>query len=233
MGYAGCPIHEGKALPSDSKILFEDTHLIVLSKPAGLLSQGDHSGEDNLVDWLRRYLGRNYVGLVHRLDRNVSGIMVVAKRSKSARRLTESLQKGDLKRWYQGWVVGRLTQQTVWKHYLKKDEKTNRTHVVRDGSAGQIAILQATPIREKNVSGHVLTLVEFELQTGRSHQIRAQCAAEKLPLLGDPKYGKPQTGLSLISRPALHSIRISFPHPMDEKNILSFEDELPEDFKHI
>src|SRR6185312_17156504 len=87
------------------KILFEDQHLIVLSKPAGLLSQGEKTGDENLVDWLRTYLGRPYVGLVHRLDRNTSGIMVVAKRTKSAQRLTDALQKGDLHRSYLGWVI--------------------------------------------------------------------------------------------------------------------------------
>jgi 23S rRNA pseudouridine1911/1915/1917 synthase len=74
------------------RILFEDQHLVVLSKSPGLLSQGDHSGEASLVDLLRTHFGRNYVGLVHRLDRNTSGLMVVAKRSKSAERLTDQLQ---------------------------------------------------------------------------------------------------------------------------------------------
>jgi 23S rRNA pseudouridine1911/1915/1917 synthase len=91
---------------SPPKILFEDTHVIVLSKPAGMLSQGDISGDESLVDWLRTYLGRNYVGLIHRLDRNTSGIMIIGKRSKSANRLTESLQKGDLERSYIAIVEG-------------------------------------------------------------------------------------------------------------------------------
>lgn len=74
------------------KILFEDANVIVLSKPAGLLSQGEIKKDENLVGWLRGHLGRHYVGLVHRLDRNTSGLMVIAKRTKAARRLTESLQ---------------------------------------------------------------------------------------------------------------------------------------------
>src|SRR6476646_8222582 len=89
------------------KIIFEDPNLIVLSKPAGLLSQGEHKGDPNLVDWLRIYLGRPYVGLVHRLDRNTSGIMVVAKRTKAAQRLTEQLQSGKLERTYLAWLEGK------------------------------------------------------------------------------------------------------------------------------
>ena len=90
------------------KIIFEDKNIIVLDKPAGLLSQGDISGEKNLVDWLRRLLGRHYVGLVHRLDRNTSGIMVVAKRTKAAKRLSASLQEGQLNRIYLAWIIGNL-----------------------------------------------------------------------------------------------------------------------------
>src|SRR6476620_8069363 len=110
--------------PSNPKIIFEDQHLIVLSKPAGLLSQGEHKGDENLVDWLRAYLGRPYVGLVHRLDRNTSGLMVVAKRTKSAQRLTDSLQKGDLERTYLAWLVGNLKETVQWQHSLVKDPKT-------------------------------------------------------------------------------------------------------------
>src|SRR4051812_21602955 len=102
------------------KILFEDPHLLVLDKPAGLLSQGEKTGDENLVDWLRQYLGRPYVGLVHRLDRNTSGVMVIAKRTKSASRLTEALQAGKIDRSYLAWVEGRLERPVRWEHYLWK-----------------------------------------------------------------------------------------------------------------
>ena len=104
---------------TDPKIIYEDTHLVVLSKPAGLLSQGEKTGDINLVDWLRDYFGRHYVGLVHRLDRNTSGIMVVAKRTKAAQRLTLALQKGELNRIYRAWLIGTLSQPVRWKHFLK------------------------------------------------------------------------------------------------------------------
>src|SRR3954468_14683249 len=111
-------------MPASPRILFEDTHLIVLAKPAGLLSQGEHTGGENLVDWLREYLGRPYVGLVHRLDRNTSGIMIVAKRTKSANRLTEALREGALEREYLAWVEGACEPGREFRgeHRLLKDE---------------------------------------------------------------------------------------------------------------
>src|SRR6476619_1891401 len=123
------------------KIIFEDPHLLVLSKPAGMLSQGEHRGDENLVDWLRIYLGRPYVGLIHRLDRNTSGVMVVAKRTKSAQRLTDSLQKGDVTRTYWAWVVGSLLRQNQWTHHLIKNPKTNLVQVVPPGKGGKASTL--------------------------------------------------------------------------------------------
>src|SRR5439155_138429 len=150
---------------------------------------------------------RNYVGLVHRLDRNTSGLMVVAKRTKAARRLTEALQQGELDRRYLGWVVGKLPAEAEWEHWLLKDENTNKARVFRDWETrpegAKVAKLRATPKGEGIYKGAALTLVEFILETGRSHQIRAQAAAEGFPLLGDVKYGR--LGDPSFARPALHS----------------------------
>jgi 23S rRNA pseudouridine1911/1915/1917 synthase len=209
-------------------LLFEDTHLIVLSKPAGLLSQGERTGDENLVDWLREYLGRNYVGLIHRLDRNTSGIMVVAKRSKSAQRLTDSLQKDEIRRTYLGWLLGELKNPVRWKHWLLKNEGTNTTQIVSAQKPGaKESILRATPVSSGKSGSYRLTLAEFTLETGRSHQIRVQAAFEGFPLLGDRKYGGkiPQPD---FPRVALHSHRIEFPHPMT-REILKFEAPLPSD----
>src|SRR4051812_11205360 len=118
------------------KIIFEDPHLIVLSKPSGLLSQGEKSGDQNLVDWLRAYFGRHYVGLIHRLDRNTSGIMVVAKRSKSANRITLALQQGKLRRIYLAWLEGELVGKKRWLHFVKKDEARNLVQIVSSPSDG-------------------------------------------------------------------------------------------------
>ena len=209
--------------------IFEDQHLAVLSKPAGLLSQGEITGDENLVDLLRVHFGRNYVGLVHRLDRNTSGIMVVAKRTKSAQRLTDALQSGRMKRTYLAWVEGELRGEVVWRHHLLKDEKKN---LVRVHPSGSEAVLRARPIRAGKWKTLKVTLIELELETGRSHQIRVQAAHEGYPLLGDVKYGSGTEASRSFGRPALHSHRLSFPHPMPkegQEEVLHFEAPLPED----
>jgi 23S rRNA pseudouridine1911/1915/1917 synthase len=218
-------------------ILFEDTHLVVLSKPAGVLSQGEKTGDENLVDWLRTYFGRHYVGLIHRLDRGTSGAMVVAKRTKSAARLTASLQKGDIGRSYLAWIQGHLPankEPTKWRHLVLKDEKTNRSRVVRAGSPAareaKEAELRVRCVTHAQLDGKPITLAEFVLETGRSHQIRVQASAEGHALVGDLKYGGIET--RLIDRPALHSYHIEFPHPMSGEK-LAFNAPLPEDFSRI
>ena len=210
------------------KILFEDTHLIVLSKPPGLLSQGDISGDPNLVDWLRGYLGRPYVGLVHRLDRNTSGVMIVAKRTKSAQRLTDALQRGDLFRAYLAWIVGTLPEPKKWVHYLKKNAEANTSQVVADNYSGKLATLTVRPVRQHAWQSQPITLVEFILETGRSHQIRVQSAHEGFPLLGDTKYGGHRSNPMNFTRVALHSHHLKFFHPMS-KDPMEFCDPLPPD----
>jgi len=215
------------------EIIFEDTHLAVVSKPAGLLSQGEITGDPNLVDQLRDYFGRHYVGLVHRLDRNTSGLMVVAKRSKAAARLTAALQSGELQRVYQAWLCGRLKGAEQWHHWLFKDENTNRTQAFKNKTGGaKEALLTVTPLRFARREGCDYTLAQFTLETGRSHQIRVQSAFEGYPLAGDLKYGPKETRKPPISRPALHSAHLSFPHPMSGET-LSFELNLPEDMRWI
>jgi 23S rRNA pseudouridine1911/1915/1917 synthase len=208
------------------RILFEDNHLVVVAKPAGLLTQGEETGSHHLVEWLRNHFGRNYVGLIHRLDRNTSGIMVVAKRTKSARRLTQSLQEGSFKRVYRGWLVGELLAQVRWRHFLVKDTHTN-TVSVSTTKTGKESILVGTPIESGIWNQMRLTLAEFELETGRSHQIRVQAAFEGFPLLGDHKYGERSRQ---FPRVALHSYEVRFPHPMTS-NPMYFQDPLPADLR--
>lgn len=207
-------------------IVFEDTHLIVIEKPAGLLSQGDSSGEWNLVDWGREHFGRNYVGLVHRLDRNVSGLMVIAKRTKSAERLTKALTTGTLVRRYQALVPGAFPPSVRWEDLLHKDERTNEVRVVTRAIPGaKKALLAAQRLRQGQWDGHPASLVEIELETGRSHQIRVQLAHRKFPIFGDQKYGG--STLRTPHRIALHSAYLSFPHPMSQER-LEFSSALPE-----
>ncbi|MCM2279757.1 MAG: RluA family pseudouridine synthase [Oligoflexia bacterium] len=211
------------------EVIFEDTHLIVVSKPAGLLSQGEETGGPNLVDWLRERFGRNYVGLVHRLDRNTSGIMLVAKRTKAAERLTRALQEGKIFRSYLAWAEGELREPVRWHHFLWKDEAKNRVLVVAPTHPkAKEAVLSAKPLARGHWGGRPLTLLELVLETGRSHQIRVQAAKEKLPLLGDRKYG----ARGDFPRPALHSFRLAFEHPMSQER-LEFEAPLPADLARI
>ncbi len=199
------------------EILFEDPHLIVLNKPAGMLSQGGTSPGENVVDWLRDYLGRHYVGLIHRLDRNVSGLMVVAKRSKSAARLTRALQEGRIHRTYLAWLTGKVSKDQVLKNWLRKDEKENRVSVVPAGRTGaREAVLHLHPLHTVEKKGQMMTLAEIRLESGRSHQIRVQCAHAGHAILGDPKYGK-KTDFPGLNRPALHAARLEFPHPKTDE----------------
>ena len=189
-------------------------------KPAGMLSQGGSSRGPDLVGWLRDYFGRHYVGLVHRLDRNTSGLMVVAKRSKAATRLTKALQQGEVKRTYQALLLGHLRKKERWQHWLIKDKKNNKSKIVKKSSVpGTVpgtkeAILKVKPIKTFKKKGEILTLAEFELETGRSHQIRVQAAHEGYPLIGDKKYGGQKVMNFGFSHPVLHAYQLSFPHPM-------------------
>lgn len=216
------------APPLEPRIVFEDTHLLVVSKPAGLLSQGERTGDENLVDWCRSRFGRPYVGLVHRLDRGTSGLMVIAKRTKSADRLTQALKDGTLVRRYQAWVSGALTEARTLTHWLWKNERANAVSVFEDSpnpprEGAKRAVLKLKPVQAAALDGKPLTLCEYELETGRSHQIRAQSAFIGHPILGDAKYGGPR-----FPRMALHSFYLEFPHPMSKER-LRFEDPLPAD----
>ena len=230
---------------SPFSVLYEDTHLLVLNKSAGLLSQAaDHSTEENLVDLLRVRFGRPYVGLVHRLDRNTSGLMVVAKRTKAAERLTNSLQEGRLIRRYLAWLVGDLQKQARWEHWLVKNERTNevRASMIEPGRTAprnaKASALTVRPRERRSFGGAFVTLAEFELETGRSHQIRAQALASGYPLLGDTKYATAQSRDLTFPRTALHSYYLEFPHPVpsalenkEPNGQLRFEIGLPPDLE--
>lgn len=230
-------------------LYFEDSHLLVLSKPPGLLSQGDASGRPHLVGWLQEYLGRPYVGLVHRLDFGTSGLMVVAKRTKAARRLSEQIQhaKGDhFHRHYLAWVWGRVSHEKRWVHFLKKDSQSYRMEVVSSQTLrAQEAILRVSPQQEldwpllapddqqKHPSSFPLTLLRCILETGRFHQIRIQAAHEGHPLLGDYKYHPQSTQRSWQPsigkhRVALHASFLEFVHPMSGA-LCTFKEDLPPD----
>lgn len=171
-------------------ILYEDNHLIVVFKPAGLLVQGDESGDSNLMDIVKAYLKEKYkkpgsvfLGLVHRLDRPVSGIVLYAKTSKGASRISEQFRDRTVRKEYQAVLVGRIEPPSgTLKHKLEKDEKKRTAEVSEEGDEAELSY--ETIGANENYSH-----VKIELKTGRFHQIRAQFAAAGHPIAGDVKYG--------------------------------------------
>jgi 23S rRNA pseudouridine1911/1915/1917 synthase len=198
------------------EILYADNHLLAVNKPAGLPCQPDASGDPTLVEAVRAYLkeryhkpGNVFVGLVHRLDRPVAGVMVLARTSKAAARLSAAFREGRVEKTYRVVVsgsfenaAGRLT------HWLRKVSRRRRSEVAAPDTPGaREAILDYRVVDTLGGS----SLLEVALQTGRSHQIRVQLAATGHPILGDLKYGAagalPGGGIALYAR------RLRFDHP--------------------
>lgn len=202
--------------PLVPQILYEDNHLIVAVKPAGVPSQGDISGDEAILDSLKHYIktskqkpGDAFLGLLHRLDRPVGGVMVFARTSKAAGRLSEQFRKRAVKKAYLAVVEGAPPEERgELRHFLVKDEPANRTRAsLREIPGAKPAVL------EYEVAGRhpIYTLLKVILHTGRSHQIRAQMAAVGCPIVGDLKYGSGTTtdGISI----ALWSYQLTIDHP--------------------
>lgn len=199
-------------------ILFEDNHLLALDKPAGLLAQGDATGDPSVVDLAQadlkaRYAkpGNVYVGLLHRLDRPVSGVILLAKTSKAAARLSAQFRDRTVAKTYLAVVEGSpATDAGEWSDSLRKDSRTNHVTVVDDGS-GDSASLQFRVVERSRG----LCLVELRPTTGRGHQLRVQLSSRGLPIVGDRKYGA-RAALPASDggyRIALHASGLAFNHP--------------------
>lgn len=210
---------------TENQILFEDNHIIIINKKAGQLVQGDKTGDISLLDEVKSYIKQKYskpgnvfAGLVHRIDRPTSGIVIFAKTSKALTRLTEMIKKREIKKTY--WAVVKKneipeTQRLV--HYLKKNKKNNKAIIFNTSSAqsgSKEAILTYKIIKK---SDHYL-LLEIDLETGRHHQIRAQLSAIKCPIKGDLKYGADRSNsdgsIHLLAR------KIEFIHPIKKEKIV-------------
>jgi 23S rRNA pseudouridine1911/1915/1917 synthase len=198
------------------EILYEDNHLLAVNKPAGMLSQEDHTGNPDLLNLCKEYIkrehnkpGKVFLGLLHRLDRPVSGVMLFAKTSKAASRISEQIRRRKVKKKYLAVVEGSPPPNGFLNHYLKKDSANNRVRTVQAGTPGS---KEAQLIFQKLGQQNGLALLEIDLITGRPHQIRVQLSAEGYPIWGDHKYGKPGK-----SSPALHAWKLTVTHPTLKK----------------
>ena len=212
-------------------VIYEDNHIIVVNKESGEIVQGDKTGDTPLSDCVKDYLKRKYqkpgnvfLGVVHRLDRPVSGLVVFAKTSKALSRLNEMFRKGEVHKTY--WAIvknapkepsGRLT------HWICRNEKQNKSYAYNSEVSGsKKAVLDYRLL----ASGDNYHILEIRLLTGRHHQIRCQLSAMGSPIRGDLKYGaqrsKPDGSISLLSR------HVEFVHPVS-KELVSLDAPLPKD----
>ena len=201
-------------------IIFEDKDLLIINKPAGLLSQEDHTGDPDALTLCKEYLaaqqprgGIPFLGLVHRLDRPVSGLMIFAKTKKAAQHLSEQIRNRTIQKTYQAITEGQPPANGMLSHYLLKDRDKNIVSVApSDHRKSKQAILTFAKI----ASARGLHLLSIHLQTGRPHQIRVQLTHEGYPIWGDYKYGSEQPD----GRPmALRAAELSLTHPTGGEQI--------------
>lgn len=204
-------------------IVYEDNHIIVIVKPCNIPTQADKSGDIDLLTLVKKYIkekynkpGEVYLGLVHRLDRMVGGLIVFAKTSKAASRLSEYIRSREFKKKYLAIVNGNLTGKGKLVNYLVKNERINMSKVVDSNvKNSKEAILEYTVLSNFIYNNKEYSLVEVDLKTGRHHQIRVQFANINHPLYGDIKYGQKinKVGENL----ALWSCYLSFYHPTKDE----------------
>lgn len=203
------------------RIIYIDNHLIAVTKPAGLLTQPDRNTDESLIDQTRQWIKEKYnkpnnifLGLVHRLDRNVSGVVLFARTSKAASRLSKQFREGTPKKHYRAIVLGKLKEEhTTLVHYLRKEKSLRATVFPRETPTAKRSELSYKVINSlENKS-----LLEVSLSTGRFHQIRAQMAFIGHPIIGDVKYGAPEPLPN--QEIALYAHKLVFSHPVSNEEI--------------
>ena len=208
------------------KILYEDNHLLVVVKPAGIPSQADKTGDMDMLTVLKGYIkekynkpGEVYLGLVHRLDRMTEGVMVFARTSKAASRLSKNIREGDFKKRYIAAVCGKMDKEDkniLLENYLVKNEKNNISSITSSQNKNaKLASLNYTVLDNFIYNNKEYSYVEIKLNTGRHHQIRVQMAGIGYPLYGDLKYGEKlnKKGENL----ALFAYSLTFFHPTKDE----------------
>lgn len=204
-------------------ILYEDNHLLVVEKPINMPVQADNTKDQDLLTVLKKYLKNKYnkpnnvyLGLIHRLDRPVGGVMVFAKTSKAASRLSEQIRNHKFIKVYYAVVEGNIDLKGRFVDKLLKDNETNMVSINEDGKE---AILDYEKINKIDN----LSLMQIKLVTGRSHQIRVQFSSRNYPLYGDQRYNK---NAKVKEQIALYASSISFIHPVT-KELLTFSLAIP------
>ena len=202
---------------NDLNVLYEDNHVIVVVKPVNILSQSDYTNDSDMLTIIKTYLkekyhkpGNVYLGLVHRLDRVVGGVMVFAKTSKAASRLSDSIRKNEFHKIYLAIVHGKLKESDTFIDYLLK--KDDFSTIVTDKDHGKLSELSYELIDYNKE--HDLSLVKVKLKTGRHHQIRVQFSSRNHPLIGDNRYGNDSN-----KEIGLFAYKLSFPHPITKEMI--------------
>ena len=202
-------------------VLWDDNHCLAVVKPPRVLTAGDETGDVSLLDQARDYVrikynkpGNVFIGLVHRLDRPVSGVVLFARTSKSASRLSEQFRTGSVVKTYQALVEGEPpATEGVLTDWLWKDRDQN---VVRRAAADEPGARESVLRYRRLQSAHGLTLLEITPETGRSHQIRVQLSVQNMPIYGDRKYGAREGFGGAI---ALHAARLTFEHPVKREAV--------------
>lgn len=211
------------------KIIYEDNHIIVVEKKPNIPSQADKTGDIDMLSLVKQYIkekynkpGNVYVGLVHRLDRPVGGVMVFAKTSKAASRLSDQVREKVFRKKYLAVVDGKVEpEKGTLEDYLYKDERNNMSKVVsKDKKNAKLAKLDYEVLKYNEVKD--LSLLKINLHTGRHHQIRVQFSNFKHSIFGDQKYGTRGKGKQI----ALWSYYLEIVHPVTKER-MEFED-LPE-----
>ena len=211
------------------KVIYEDNQIIVVEKQPNIPSQSDKTGDEDMLTMVKSYIkekynkpGEVYIGLVHRLDRPVGGVMVFARTSKAASRLSEQVRNKTLKKTYIATVDGKIEQeQGFLEDYLYKDERHNMSKVVnKEKKNAKLAKLDYEILNYDEKRD--LTVVRINLHTGRHHQIRVQFANFGHSLYGDQKYGVRGKGKQI----RLWAYKLELEHPT-KKEIMTFESEPP------
>lgn len=209
------------------KILFEDTHIIVVEKPVGIESQTARGFEPDMVSEIKKHINNlstnkkePYVGVIHRLDKPVGGVMVYAKTQSAAAFLSKQVQSGEMKKKYYAVICGKPVDIVGnFVDYLLKDAKSNYSNIVEKGTSGAKKAELSYRVLDTINTKQELSLVEVTLLTGRHHQIRVQFAGHGMPLYGDNKYNSSSAECSRRENVALAACELSFMHPETKKEM--------------